>query len=336
MSLSVQVLKHAPEQTQTTLLKVADLQVTFKTDAGFVHPVHDISFTIERGRTLAILGESGSGKSMLMKTILGIQSPKARVSGNVWVEGRDLLALSAREREEIRGSRISMIFQNPMTALDPVFTIEAQLIETLQRHRRMSRSAARQRALELLRLVQIASPEQRLKAYPFEMSGGMRQRIVIAMALACNPSLLLADEPTTALDVTVQARVLELLRSLQKQLGMSIIIVTHDVAVAAEMADDVIVMYAGRVVERAPARELFRNPQHPYTRGLLEANVHPGQRQRPKAIPGLPPHLARLPQGCAFAPRCSAATDTCWNTMPSELLVSSEHSARCLLLNDRP
>ena len=223
-----------------------------------------------------------------------------------------------------------MIFQDPMTALDPVYTVEQQLTETIRRHSTASREQARQRALEVLELVQIPSPERRLKAYPFELSGGMRQRVVIAMALASNPSLLLADEPTTALDVTVQGRVLQLLRELQQQLGMSIIFVTHDLAVAAEIADDVAVMYAGRIVETGTIRDIVHAPQHPYTRGLLEANVRAGQKARPEAIPGSPPNLARLPDGCAFAPRCTVAMDSCWDAMPELRLAGPTQQARCL------
>jgi oligopeptide/dipeptide ABC transporter ATP-binding protein len=290
-----------------------------------------VSFSLERGRILAVLGESGSGKSMLLKTILGIQSKGARVSGEVLMGGTDLLRLSPAARQQVRGSWVSMVFQNPMTALDPVYTVEEQIVETIRRHTPATKAEARTRALELLRLVQIPSPEQRLKSYPFECSGGMRQRIVIAMALACNPSLLLADEPTTALDVTVQARVLHLIRDVQRELGMSVIIVTHDIAVASEIADDVIVMYAGRIVEQGPIRTILRDPRHPYTRGLLGANVTPGQSERPVAIPGAPPNLAGLPDCCAFAPRCSLVQDRCWQAVPALAPVGERHHARCVL-----
>ena len=315
-----------------TLLEVSHLTTEFKTHAGPLRAVNDVSFSLGAGRVLAVLGESGSGKSAMLRTVLGIQPASARVSGEVRLRGVDLLQLSAGERERIRGSWLSMIFQDPMTALDPIFTVEQQLVETIRRHSPASKADARKRALEVLELVQIPSPERRLKAYPFELSGGMRQRVVIAMALASKPSLLLADEPTTALDVTVQARVLHLLRDLQQQLGMSVIFVTHDLAVAAEIADDVAVMYAGRIVETGPIREIVNNPSHPYTRGLLAANVQPGQADRPAAIPGSPPNLARLPDGCAFAPRCAVAVDRCWEAMPEQLPVSESHDARCVLV----
>ncbi|HUX87210.1 MAG TPA: ABC transporter ATP-binding protein [Chloroflexota bacterium] len=314
------------------LLEIDRLSVEFTTRQGVLRPVNDVSLHLRSGRVLAVLGESGSGKSMLLRTILGIQASSARVSGEVRMRGINLLGLSPKEREQIRGSWLSMVFQNPMTALDPVYTVEEQIVETLRRHSPLSRSAARDRALELLQLVHIPSPEQRLKAYPFELSGGMRQRIVIAMSLACNPSLLLADEPTTALDVTVQARVLDLLRELQRELNMSVIIVTHDVGVAAAIADDIAVMYAGRIVEAGPVRTILREPRHPYTQGLLYANVRPGQTERPTAIPGAPPNLTRLPSGCSFAPRCSQVDDACWAAMPDLQSVGRAHQARCVQL----
>jgi peptide/nickel transport system ATP-binding protein len=316
------------------LLDLRALTVEFQTRAGRLRAVNEISLTLGAGRVLAVLGESGSGKSILLRTILGIQPATARVSGQVLLRGTNLLALSARQRAAARGAAVSMVFQNPMTALDPVYTVEQQVVETLRRHTTLSPGQARERTVELLRLVQIPSPELRLKAYPFELSGGMRQRIVIAMALACNPSLLLADEPTTALDVTVQARILELMRDLQRQLGMSIVIVTHDVAVAAEIADEVAVMYAGRIVESGPVRQVLRAPSHPYTRGLLQANIEPGQKERPVAIPGSPPNLAQLPNRCAFAPRCVLVEERCCNTLPDLVEVGDSHAARCLLTAD--
>ena len=315
------------------LLDVRGLVTQFKTRGGVLRAVNDVSFTLSGGRVLAVLGESGSGKSVMLRTILGIQARNARLSGAVVMRGVDLLTLSSKERERIRGEWLSMVFQDPMTALDPVFTVEQQIVETLRRHRKLDKDAARRRARELLEMVQIPSPEQRLRSYPFELSGGMRQRVVIAMALACEPGLLLADEPTTALDVTVQARVLELLRDLQRRLGMSIIIVTHDLAVAAELADDIAVMYAGRIVESGSARQVIHNPQHPYTRGLLEANVRPGQTERPQAIPGAPPNLARLPSGCSFAPRCRHVQAVCRGSFPPVRLLGEGHSTRCALVD---
>jgi oligopeptide/dipeptide ABC transporter ATP-binding protein len=318
--------------TTHPLLAVDHVTVAFPTRDGVVRAVNDVSFTLLEGRVLAILGESGSGKSVLLRTVMGIQPATARVSGEVRMHGSNLLALSRKEQQAVRGSSVSMVFQNPMTALDPVFTVEQQIVETIRRHTRTSVADARQRAVELLQLVHIPSPEQRLKAYPFELSGGMRQRIVIAIALACNPHLLLADEPTTALDVTVQARVLDLLKELQEKLGMSVVIVTHDVGVAAEIADDVAVMYGGRVVESGTVHEVMSSPRHPYTQGLLEANVRAGQRERPRAIPGAPPNLMRLPDGCAFTARCGLATDRCAREMPHLLSVAGGHAARCLEL----
>jgi peptide/nickel transport system ATP-binding protein len=317
-------------EASAPLLEVTDLRTEFHTKQGWLTAVNDVSFTLQPGRVLAILGESGSGKSAMLRTLLGIQPKSARVGGRAVLLGRDLLAMTPGERESIRGSQISMVFQDPMTALDPVYTVEQQIVETIRRHHDVSRAAAAERALEVLTLVQIPSPERRLKAYPFELSGGMRQRVVIAMALVSNPKLLLADEPTTALDVTVQARVLDLLRQLRRELGMGIIFVTHDLAVAAQVADDIAVMYAGRIVERGTVHEIVHEPRHPYTRGLLEANVRPGQHERPEAIPGAPPNLTRLPPGCAFAPRCAVADNACWKGLPAFRAVSPTHVARCL------
>jgi oligopeptide/dipeptide ABC transporter ATP-binding protein len=314
------------------LLDVRHLTTEFKTHGGWLRAVNDVSFTLPRGKVLGILGESGAGKSALLRTVLGVQPRTASVRGQVLINGVDLLQMRAAERERVRGAWLSMIFQDPLTALDPLFTVEQQIVETVRRHTTMTKSEASDRALELLQLVQIPSPEQRLKAYPFELSGGMRQRIVIAIALACNPSLLLADEPTTALDVTVQARVLALLRELRATLGMSIVLVTHDLAVAASMADDLAVMYGGRIVEQGSVREVVHAPQHPYTLGLLHANVRPGQRDRPEAIPGAPPNLARLPAGCAFAPRCRYVTAPCLEAIPELLPIAGTHSARCVLV----
>src|SRR5262249_10828451 len=252
-----------PPLSDGPLLDVRNLMTEFKTHGGWLRAVNDVSFTVPRGKVLGILGESGAVKSALLRTVVGGQPGAASVSGQGLMHGVDLLQMDAGERARIRGAWLSMIFQDPMTALDPLFTVERQIVETVRRHTTMSKSEASDRALELLRLVQIPSPEQRLRSYPFELSGGMRQRVVIAIALACNPGLLLADEPTTALDVTVQARVLALLRHLRETLGMSIIIVTHDLAVAASMADDLAVMYGGRLVEQGSVREVVNAPQHP-------------------------------------------------------------------------
>jgi oligopeptide/dipeptide ABC transporter ATP-binding protein len=317
---------------ESPVLDVRRLTTEFTTHAGPLRAVNELSFTLQRGRVLAIIGESGSGKSALLRTILGIQPATARIQGQVLLNGIDLLKLTSRQREDLRGSVVSMVFQDPMTALDPIYTVEQQLVETIRRHSSRSRQEARSRARELLELVQIPSPERRLKAYPFELSGGMRQRLVIAMALASTPSVLLADEPTTALDVTVQGRVLRLLADLQRQLGMSVIFVTHDLAVAAQIADDVAVMYGGRILEAGSVRDIVHSPAHPYTRGLLAAYVQPGQTERPVTIPGAPPNMARLPPGCSFAPRCMLAQETCWEALPSLMPVTAAHSARCILV----
>jgi peptide/nickel transport system ATP-binding protein len=324
------VLEPTLQQPHTPVLQVRRLTTEFKTHAGPLRAVNDMSFSLKRGRVLAVIGESGSGKSALLRTILGIQPASARVEGQVLLNGVDLLKLSDRQREDLRGGVVSMVFQDPMTALDPIYTVEQQLVETIRRHSSSTSDQAKVRARELLELVEISSPERRLKAYPFELSGGMRQRLVIAMALASTPKLLLADEPTTALDVTVQGRILRLLSDLQQQLGMSVIFVTHDLAVAAQIADDVIVMYAGRIVETGTVHEIVHAPLHPYTRGLLAANVRPGQKERPITIPGTPPNMVRLPPGCSFAPRCGMANDGCWSAMPPLTSVDETHQVRCV------
>ncbi len=314
------------------LLSVRDLSVVFDTRDGVVRAVNDVSFALEAGRVLALLGESGSGKSVTLRAILGLhQSQNARVGGEILVKGRDVNRLGERDREALRGEVVSLVFQEPMTALDPVYTIGDQIAETLVR-RGLDRSAARTRARALLDLVQVPSPERCLASYPHEISGGMRQRAMIAIALACEPALLLADEPTTALDVTVQAQILWLLRDLQKRLGLAVVFVTHDLGVAAEIADVAAVMYAGRIVEQAPIRELFRRPAHPYTAGPLQATVRRGQKGRPLVpIAGTPPSLIALPPGCAFAPRCPLAQDVC-ATAPPVRAVAADHIARCHLV----
>ena len=316
------------------LLIVEDLSVAFHTRDGVVQAVNGVTFALERGKVLALLGESGSGKSVTMRALVRLL-PKARtqMAGEVTLKGQSLSALSAAEMHNLRGSLVAMVFQEPMTALDPVYTVGAQIVETLVRHQQMSRAQARQRALELFELVHIPSPERRLKSYPHEMSGGMRQRAMIAIALACNPELLLADEPTTALDVTVQAQILALLRELQARLGMAVIFVTHDLGVAAEVADEVAVMYAGRIVEYGPVRTVLQHPAHPYTQGLMNATVHRGMKGK-QLIPiaGQPPDLTRLPGGCSFAPRCPVGQTRCHETFPEEYRIAADHMARCFLL----
>jgi peptide/nickel transport system ATP-binding protein len=294
------------------VLTAENLTVRFRRRNTDVAAVNGVSFSLRAGETLTILGESGSGKSVSLKAMMGLLPDYAQVSGQVWLNERDMLRLPRAELAKLRGGAISMIFQEPMAALDPVYTIGEQIAETIVQHDGVSRRTAMQRALGLLEQVKIPSAERRLKNFPHEMSGGMRQRAMIALALACSPSVLLADEPTTALDVTVQIQILLLLRQLQQELGMAIVFVTHDVGAAAEISDRIAVMYAGRFVESGTVREIMQRPQHPYTQGLLSSTVHGGLRgQVLDTIPGTPPNVAMLPPGCAFAPRCRYASDAC-------------------------
>ena len=320
-----------------SLLTVRDLTVEFLTRDGVVRAVNEVSFDLSPGQVLAVLGESGSGKSVTLRSILGLHPPgRTRVRGEVLVKGRDVNRLDERARQELRGGVVAMVFQEPMTALDPVYTIGRQIEETLVEHRELDRGAARRRARELLDLVQVPSPERCLASYPHEISGGMRQRAMLAIALACEPELLLADEPTTALDVTVQAQILWLLRDLQRRLGLAVIFVTHDLGVAAEIADDAAVMYGGRIVEQAPIRTLLRTPAHPYTEGLMKATVRRGQKGHALVpIPGAPPNLAALPPGCAFAARCPHTRAACLDTLPPLYVVASAHLSRCHLVPER-
>ena len=320
-----------------TLLSVRELSVEFATRDGAVKAVNAVSFELRPGQVLALLGESGSGKSVTLRAILGLHpAGNTRVTGEVLVKGRDVNRLDERARQDLRGGVVSMVFQEPMTALDPVYTIGRQIEETLIQHRGFDRAAAARRARELLDLVQVPSPERCLASYPHEISGGMRQRAMIAIALACEPELLLADEPTTALDVTVQAQILWLLRDLQQRLGLAVIFVTHDLGVAAEIADDAAVMYAGRIVEQAPIRHLFRTPAHPYTEGLMQATVRRGQKGKALVpIPGAPPNLIALPPGCAFAPRCPHVQPLCVETVPPVYAVADGHTSRCHLVPER-
>jgi peptide/nickel transport system ATP-binding protein len=302
-----------------SLVEVRDLTITFVTRDRTVHAVGGVDFDLAAGEVLCILGESGSGKSVTLRALMALNPPRTtRVTGAIKVGGHDITAASPSQLEDIRGGVVSMIFQEPMTALDPVFTIGRQIEETITRHEGVSRATARARALDLLELVQIPSARRRLDAYPHELSGGLRQRAMIAIALSCRPKLLLADEPTTALDATVQIQVLLLLRRLQQELGMGVIFVTHDLGVAGEIADRVAVMYAGRFVEQGPVAELMTQPLHPYAQGLLGATVHAGQRGvRLTTIPGSPPALDTPPTGCAFAPRCAIALPACSLSVPA-------------------
>jgi peptide/nickel transport system ATP-binding protein len=309
---------------------VKNLMVRFRQRERTVHAVNGVSFKLGRGEVLGILGESGSGKTVCLRALMRLLPAHCDISGSIAIDGEDIVAASPTRLEQLRGNRIAMIFQEPVTALDPIFTIGDQIAETIIRHERTSHRDARRRALELLERVQIPSAKRRLAAYPYEMSGGMRQRAMIALALSCNPSVLLADEPTTALDVTVQIQILLLLRQLQRELGMAVIFVTHDVGAAAEISDRLAVMYAGRFVETGTVREVLRHPAHPYTEGLLAANLHgaePGTRL--KTIPGAPPNLAALPPGCSFAPRCAYALAAC-NEPPPARSCGGDHLAHCV------
>ncbi len=296
------------------ILSVRGLVTELRTQDGRFNAVDGVSFDLHPGEVLGIVGESGCGKSMTALSILGLvpRPPGRIVAGKVAFEGRDLLRLPERELQRVRGAAISMIFQEPMTSLNPVFTVGEQILETLRQHERIGRRAARDRAVELLAKVGIPSPAERLEAYPHELSGGMRQRVMIAIALACNPKVLLADEPTTALDVTIQAQILDLLERLQAELGMAVVIITHDLGVVAEFAHRVLVMYAGRVVEEGPVEAIFERPAHPYTRGLLASLPDlEGEGGRLQAIPGAVPQLHELEAGCRFAPRCTLAEPAC-------------------------
>jgi len=318
------------------LVHVRDLTVRFVSKDATVHAVNGVDFDLAARETLCILGESGSGKSVTLRSLMRLNPPgRTRMSGAVTVGGHDMVNTPERSLADIRGSVVSMIPQEPMIALDPVFSIGAQIRETIRRHERISRADADRRALELLELVQIPSAKRRLSAYPHELSGGLRQRAMIAIALSCRPKLLLADEPTTALDATVQIQILLLLRQLQAEMGMGVIFVTHDLGVAGEIADRVAVMYAGRFIEEGPVADLMRGPLHPYAQGLLGATVHAGVRgQRLTTIPGAPPNLERLQPGCAFAPRCAVALPVCPTAVPAARSPAPGRAARCVHVPD--
>ncbi|MDB5599062.1 MAG: oppD [Xanthobacteraceae bacterium] len=317
------------------LVLARDLRVKFTTG---VNAVNGVDFDLRQREVLCILGESGSGKSVTLRALMRLNPPtKTIMSGTLELGGRDVVQASENEMSDLRGPFVSMIFQEPMTALDPVFTIGRQITETILRHENISRRKARRRALELLELVQIPSAKRRLDAYPHELSGGLRQRAMIAIALSCRPKLLLADEPTTALDASVQIQILLLLREIQQELGMGMIFVTHDLGVAGEVADRIAVMYAGRFIEEGPVADLMRQPLHPYAKGLLGATVHEGSRgKRLTTIPGAPPDLRDLPGGCAFAPRCTEAEGACLAHLPELRTPVPDRAARCIHVDDRP
>ena len=319
----------------TGRLQVSDLRVRFDTDEGPVYAVNGVSFTVEPGEVLALVGESGCGKSMTAMAMLGLLPATATSSGSVRLEDRELAGLPPAKMRQIRGRQLSMIFQEPMTSLNPVFTVGYQIGEVLRRHEGLSRRQARARAVELLDLVRIPAPEQRVHEYPHQMSGGMRQRVMIAMAVACNPQVLLADEPSTALDVTIQAQILDIMRDLRQRLGTSIVIITHDLGVVADIADRVVVMYAGHVVETGTVGQIFAEPQHPYTIGLLNSLPRPDlalqhEQDRLAEIPGIVPTLRTPPESCVFAPRCPRADDPCLVEMPPLIPLGNAQSAACV------
>lgn len=322
----------------TTVLEVDNLKTIFNTRDGEVHAVNGVSFSLATGELLGVVGESGSGKSVTMMSLLKLlPSPPAElVSGSIHFEGKDVLAMSDDEMRALRGGDMGFIFQDPMTSLNPVFTVGFQLIEVLREHLHLSRKKARVRAAELLELVGIPSPDQRLDDYPHQFSGGMRQRVMIAMALACEPKVLIADEPTTALDVTIQAQILELVRKLRRELGMGIIWITHDLGVVAGIADRVIVMYGGEIVEHAPVLELYERPGHPYTKALLATmpSVDGSRSERLLSISGQPPNLSAHPSSCSFAPRCDQAVDRCRQQNPPIRDIGNGHEVACWLVED--
>lgn len=316
------------------MIDIRDLSVTFRRGGKAIKAVNGVSLSVKPGEVVALLGESGSGKSVTMRSLLRLHPKGTLIEGDMSVDGRDVMELSNRALSDLRGAVVSMVFQEPRLALDPVYTVGSQIEETIMRHEKVSRSVAAERALALFQKVRIPSPERRLANYPHEMSGGMLQRAMIAMALACNPKVLLADEPTTALDATVQIQILLLIRELQREYGLSVIFVTHDIGVAAEVADRIAVMYAGRIVEEGSVGDIIRNPRHPYTRGLLGARVELAEgRDRLITIPGAPPDLAAMPPGCAFAPRCTQVTDICRTTIPPLVPLSNGAGVACLAAN---
>lgn len=323
------------------LLSVEDLQVSFRTDDGLVRAVRGVSFDVNPGETVGLVGESGSGKSVTNLALMGlVPKPPGRIDGGrAMFEGRDLLQLSQRELQSVRGRKIAMIFQDPMTALNPLMTVQQQMIEMTRLHLGLTKTAALRRAAEMLEMVGISSPDKRMGDYPHQFSGGMRQRVMIAMALSCEPDVLIADEPTTALDVTIQAQILDLLADLQKRCGTSIIMITHDLGVVAGVCDRVMVMYAGRVVEKAGVHELFESPQHPYTLGLLQSlpRYDEAKSDLLQAIPGQPPDLAQLGDGCTFAPRCPFKINRCDSDDPGlQKLDQGDRQVACFVpVNER-
>ena len=318
---------------QEKLLEVSNLTTRFHTDDGIVTAVSNLSFTVDKGESVCVVGESGCGKSVTSMSIMRLlKTPPAEVTGDVRFDGRDLLKLPMEEMRKIRGNEIAMIFQEPMTSLNPVFTCGHQIAEALRLHQGMDKASARKEAIELMRMVGIPLPEKRVDNFPHQLSGGMRQRVMISMALACRPKLLIADEPTTALDVTIQAQIMELIKELKRKLNMALILITHDMGVVAEMAERVIVMYAGDAVEEADVRELFKNPRHPYTIGLLNSIPRmDGDDSDLYVIEGTVPGLYDMPKGCRFGPRCEHCTQRCREELPPLVDIGDGHKVRCFL-----
>lgn len=317
-------------ENNEVILSVQDLKLWFDNDFGSVQILNGINFDIYKGETLGIVGESGCGKSITSFSIMRLlETPPARYKGKILFKGQDVLKKDDWEMQKLRGKEMSMIFQEPMTSLNPLFTICNQMSEPFILHQGMSKKEAREKCIEMLKMVRMSEPEQRVDEYPHQLSGGMRQRVMIAMALACRPELLIADEPTTALDVTIQAQVLDLMRDLQKELGTAIAFITHDLGVINEMCDRVIVLYCGEVMETAPVKELFKNPKHPYTEGLLETLPKFGVEGKLETIPGMVPPSGQFPTGCVFAPRCKYATEQCFAGKPEETDLGDGHKVRC-------
>jgi len=314
------------------LLEVNNLQTTFVVGKEKVKAIDGVTFNLEKGKTIGIVGESGSGKSVTAYSIMQILASNGNiVGGSVKFQGQEMVGADEKFIRTIRGARISIIFQDPMTSLNPVYTIGNQLLEAVKLHTDLDRAEGLEKCIEMLRLVGVNSPEKRMKQYPFEFSGGMLQRVMIAMALICEPDILIADEPTTALDVTIQAQILELMRELQKRMGMAIIIITHDLGVVADMCDEIAVMYGGKLVEKGTAKEIFYKPKHEYTKGLLNSIPKQGTRERLKTIAGSPVDLLNLPKGCRFSPRCASCMKICLEEYPAEMRMSETHSASCWL-----
>ncbi len=335
MTQTIDSAASVPSAPPSAFLEVRDLHVTFPTDDGMVKAVEGLSFKVERGKTMGIVGESGSGKSVTSQAILGLHTgTRANVSGQIWLDGEELVGKSTEEIRPLRGDKMAMIFQDPLSSLHPFYTVGDQIIEAYRVHNKVTKDVAKKRAIEMLDRVGIPNPTKRVDDYPHQFSGGMRQRVMIAMALVCNPQLLIADEPTTALDVTVQAQILDLMRDLQKEFNSAIILITHDLGVVAEIADDVTVMYGGRAVEQGSVRDVFYSPQMPYTWGLLASmpRLDRERKGRLDPIPGNPPSLINLPNGCVFSPRCvyrDRVGAACVTERPDLVPVSNTHRVRC-------